>query len=179
MTEIDDKDRELFRQAVGAVRRLGTDKSPPHQEAPRPRLRAPEVSPQEMIERALSDPSPDPELQPGDVLSFARPGVSRQTLRRLRRGQYRIDAELDLHGLGLKEARHALLEFVRDHRAGHLTCVRVIHGKGWKSGNQGPVLKPAVNHWLRQLDEVLAFVSARPVDGGTGAVYVLLRSNST
>lgn len=179
MSEIDDEDRDLFRQAVGPVHKLGKDTVPHHQAAPAPRLRQPEMSLHHMVEQTLTDPTQDPELQPGDVLSFARPGVSRQTMRRLRRGQYRIDAELDLHGLSLKDARQALLEFIRHNRGNNLTCVRVIHGKGWKSGNTGPVLKPGVNHWLRQLDEILAFVSARPVDGGTGAVYVLVRSNST
>ena len=72
-------------------------------------------------------------------------------------------------------AREALALFLRDVRREHQTCVRIIHGKGKGSRHRGPVLKQKVNHWLRQRDEVLAFCSARPVDGGSGALYVLLR----
>ncbi len=108
--------------------------------------------------------------------SFRRPGVRNQVLRRLRRGLYPIEDELDLHGLSQAEARDRLAEFIAFHRdAGH-RCVRVIHGKGYRSGARGPILKIAVNSWLRRHADVMAFTRARPIDGGTGAVYVLLRA---
>ncbi|HNP64492.1 MAG TPA: Smr/MutS family protein, partial [Woeseiaceae bacterium] len=93
---------------------------------------------------------------------------------KLGRGGYSVQAEIDLHGMTLAEAKLRLRDFI-DYSAkrGHL-CVRVVHGKGLGSGERGPVLKGAVNHWLRRFDPVLAFVSTRQVDGGTGAVYVLL-----
>ena len=94
--------------------------------------------------------------------------------RRLRRGQFAVAAEIDLHGLGRHAAHEALREFIAEAVERGQGCVRVIHGKGRGSGQRGPVLKHVVNHWLRRMDGVLAFASARPVDGGTGAAYVLL-----
>ena len=96
-------------------------------------------------------------------------------LRRLRRGSFPIEAELDLHGLGQTHAHDLLGEFLERSGAAGLRCVRVVHGKGHRSGARGPVLKAAVNLWLRRRLDVMAFTSARTVDGGTGAVYVLLR----
>jgi len=86
-----------------------------------------------------------------------------------------VEAQLDLHGLTAAQARAALATFLRDCRIHGLRCVRIIHGKGRGSHNRQPVLKGKVNHWLRQRDEVLAFCTARPVDGGGGAVYTLLK----
>lgn len=176
MSEIDKEASKLFRQTVGKVRPVYSDKHAEATSAPAARLLNPKTT-KELIEDSLANLHEQPEIQIGDVLSYARPGVSHSTLRKLRRGQYRIEANLDLHGLTLNEARLSLLTFIRKHSYQNQRCVRVIHGKGWRSSNQGPVLKPNVNYWLRQLDEVLAFHSARPVDGGTGAIYVLLRSS--
>lgn len=176
MSDIDKEASKLFRKTVGKVRPVYSDKHDEAISAPPPRLLYSKTA-KELIEDSLENLHEQPELQIGDVLNYARPGVSHSTLRKLRRGQYRIEAKLDLHGLNLAEARLSLLTFIRKHRYQNQRCVLVIHGKGWRSSNQGPVLKPNVNHWLRQLDEVLAFNSARPVDGGTGAVYVLLRAS--
>jgi DNA-nicking Smr family endonuclease len=121
--------------------------------------------------------SPAPESIGGaDALSFKRPGVRTQVLRRLRRGLYPIEDELDLHGLNQSAARDQLAEFLAFNcDAGH-RCVRIIHGKGYRSGARGPLLKIAVDAWLRRHSDVMAFSSARAIDGGTGAVYVLLRA---
>jgi DNA-nicking Smr family endonuclease len=109
------------------------------------------------------------------ALSFHRGGVRIQVMRRLKRGLIPCDDELDLHGLTQTAARDALADFiVRARDSGH-RCVRVIHGKGYRSGARGPVLKTAVDLWLRRHSDVMAFASARAIDGGTGAVYVLLR----
>jgi DNA-nicking Smr family endonuclease len=110
-----------------------------------------------------------------DPLSFRRPGVREQTLRHLRRGRFPVEDELDLHGLSQAAARDHLAEFIAASRHAGLRCVRVVHGKGYRSGARGPVLKIAVNTWLKRHADVLAFTSARVIDGGTGAVYVLLR----
>jgi DNA-nicking Smr family endonuclease len=109
-------------------------------------------------------------------LSFQRAGVRMQVMRRLRRGQYPVEAELDLHGLNQAAARDRLAEFLAVARASGRRCVRVIHGKGYRSGARGPVLKIAVDLWLRRHIDVMAFSSARTIDGGTGALYVLLRA---
>jgi DNA-nicking Smr family endonuclease len=114
------------------------------------------------------------EVQPGDELLFRRAGVPETVLRRLRRGQYRVEAEIDLHGMIVSEAAAHLGDFLRQARAHGLKCVRVIHGKGLRSGTRGPVLKNTVNALLRRSNPVLAFASARPPAGGTGATLVLL-----
>src|SRR5882762_3442928 len=112
----------------------------------------------------------------GDALSFQRAGVRTQVVRRLRRGLFPIEDELDLHGLSQTAARDQLAQFLAFNRAAGRRCVRIIHGKGYRSGARGPVLKIAVDLWLRHHLDVMAFTSARPIDGGTGAVYVLLRA---
>ncbi len=109
-----------------------------------------------------------------EAVRGVRPQVQLGVLRRLRRGEYRVQREIDLHGLTVAEAKHALRQFLIDALEHEMRCVRIIHGKGLRSGHRGPVLKAAVNAVLRRTGAVLAYVSARQVDGGTGAVYVLL-----
>jgi DNA-nicking Smr family endonuclease len=109
------------------------------------------------------------------ALSFQRAGLRPQVMRRLRRGLYPTEDELDLHGLNQSAARDRLADFIARSRDAGRRCVRIIHGKGYRSGARGPVLKTAVDLWLRRHMDVMAFTSARGIDGGTGAVYVLLR----
>ncbi|MFK7816172.1 MAG: Smr/MutS family protein [Gammaproteobacteria bacterium] len=116
------------------------------------------------------------DLQPGDSLSFYRAGIQKTIFKKLKKGQYSIGAELDLHGHTRPEAQVALAKFIQHSRENNIRCVRIIHGKGYRSNNEGPKLKPMVNKWLQQRNEILAFCSARPIDGGTGAVYVLLKT---
>jgi DNA-nicking Smr family endonuclease len=171
----DPNDIGHFLRAIGNVRRLDHDRAdvrPPTPTAHALKRREDEVA---VLQDLLSDPVNATDLQPGDELRFVRPGVSRRVFRNLRRGQYRVQEELDLHGLFAGEARRIVAAFLNDARAtGHL-CVRIVHGKGLRSRQQGPVLKGLLDHWLRQRDDVLAFCSAPPADGGTGAAYVLLR----
>jgi len=110
----------------------------------------------------------------GDEISFRRNGVQDSVMRKLKRGEYRVEEECDLHGLRVDEAKALLREFLADALARGRRCVRIIHGKGKGSGPRGPVLKTAVNMILRKTGPVLAFTSARRVDGGTGAINVLL-----
>ena len=116
------------------------------------------------------------DLQPGDSLSFRGHRIQKNTFRKLKKGQYSVGAELDLHGMTIAEAQPALIRFLQAAREKNIRCVQIIHGKGYRSSNKGPKLKPMVNQWLRKRNEVLAFCSARPADGGTGAVYVLLKA---
>jgi DNA-nicking Smr family endonuclease len=109
-------------------------------------------------------------------LSFKRGGVRDQVMRRLRRGLIPSEDELDLHGLNQTEARDRLADFIARSRGAGSRCVRVVHGKGYRSGARGPILKTAVNLWLRRHLDVMAFTSAKVIDGGTGALYVLLRA---
>ena len=114
-------------------------------------------------------------LDTDDQLSYRRPGIGVEVTRRLRSGHWSIQRQLDLHGLRVDEAREALGDFIRHaHKAG-MRCVRVVHGKGLGSPGKSPVLKSRVQRWLVQKNEVLAFVQARPMDGGAGALVVLLQ----
>lgn len=175
---LDEAERRLFRDAVADVRRLHNDRAESHRPRPSPRPRQREADERAVME-ALLDPPPDPaEVETGEELAYARPGVQKAVMRRLRRGHYPPRAHLDLHGKTRREAYQALVAFLEEARARGQHCVRVIHGKGRGSGTRQPVLKVAVDHWLRRRDEVLAFASAPATDGGTGAVYVLLRQRS-
>jgi DNA-nicking Smr family endonuclease len=172
---LSDDDSDLFRSAVAGVRPLASDRLPvtPPPPPPLPQKRLEDE--RQVLQDMLSDPEYPELLETGEELFFARSGLQHGVLRKLRRGQYAIAAELDLHGLTAAAAREQLTAFLIACRQRDLRCVRIIHGKGNGSVQRRPVLKGKVNHWLQQRDEVLAFCSARPVDGGTGAVYVLLK----
>jgi DNA-nicking Smr family endonuclease len=142
---------------------------------PRPIARQRELDDQQVMLDSLSDPT-DVLIETGEELQFLRNGISRDVLRKLKRGKWVIQGQLDLHGMVSAEARVALVEFLHEAAKVGARCVRIIHGKGLTSFNREPVLKHKVKHWLTQRDEVLAFAEARPVDGGSGAVVVLLKS---
>jgi DNA-nicking Smr family endonuclease len=171
-----DDDNLTFREAMRDVRRLrNADKRPPSAPKPPPRARFTRADQQEVLKESLLPPSDEAMLATGDELSFRRPHISEAVLLKLRRGHYTVDAELDLHGMTGAEAKAAMREFLTEAVNRRLSCVRIIHGKGRGSGPRGPVLKNVVNQWLQRIDNILAFGSARQVDGGSGAVYVLLR----
>lgn len=127
-------------------------------------------------EQAPPDGLSEHEIETGEVLDFARPGVQRRLMHDLRRGYLEIGAELDLHGLTVRDARGNLDRFLAACQERGVRCARIIHGKGYGSKERQPVLKRKLNLWLRQREEVLAFTSAPRHDGGTGAAYVLLRN---
>lgn len=130
-----------------------------------------------VLEESLSDTDPwELGFESGDELNFLRPSLASDTLRKLRRGHWKIQSEIDLHGLTVAEARPALVDFLNECLRDGLRCVRVIHGKGLRSKNREPVLKKKVAAWLAQRDEILAFCQARRPDGGGGAAVVLLKS---
>jgi len=166
----------IFRASVGEVRRLRHDKAAIFHPRPPPVARQNRLDEVRVMEEILTMDLDDHELQPGDAVNFCRPGIQNTVMRKLRRGHYRIHAELDLHGMNVRTARQALTAFIQQARAADVRCVRIVHGKGRRSTNHGPVIKPLVGGILRRSEHVLAFCSARPVDGGTGAVYVLLKS---
>ena len=129
-----------------------------------------------VLVESLSDTDPwEAGFEAGDELKFLRDGLASDTLRKLRRGHWLIQNEIDLHGLTVAEARPALVEFLNDCLHKGLRCVRIIHGKGLGSKNGEPVLKRKVSAWLMQRDEILAFCQARRTEGGGGAAVVLLR----
>lgn len=172
---IDAEDSELFRRAIADARPLTRDRIDPPQRKVPARARFARQDEQAALEESLTPSFAELEGASGDTLQYKGQSVGPRTFRRLTRGKFSIQGEVDLHGLTLPEARAALRDYIDRARARDWTCVRVIHGKGLGSGERGPVIKPHVNAWLRRWDEVLAFASARPEDGGTGALYVLLK----
>ena len=171
----EDADADLFRKTVGHLHPVKQDKV--HHDKPRysgiPLQRNRDE--QAVLANLLSDEYLTEELQPGDILSYSVAGLQKKVLRKLRRGDYRREVELDLHGLTVEPARQALNQLLAEAKQEGWQCIKIVHGKGLRSSNRGPVLKSRVNTWLRQYGQVLAFCSAPPADGGTGVVYVLLR----
>ena len=168
---------ETFRQEMGDVTPLSHHGRFLHPNQPVPPIPLSLFRDErEVILESLRDPIRwDEDAETGEDASFVRPGLSRQILRRLRRGEWHPQAELDLHGLTRLEAKHELAEFLYECKRRGVRCVRIIHGKGLRSPNREPILKTHVRYWLSLRDEVLAYVQARPVDGGGGALVVLLR----
>lgn len=172
------RDAELFRRSIGDVKPLSPPgKAEPQAERPLPIARQRLADEQAALEESLSDEfNVDTLLDTDEELSYARPGISGDILRKLRRGNWVIQAQLDLHGMRREEAREALAEFLRNAVKRGLRCVRIIHGKGLGSVNKEPVLKSKVRSWLVQKEEVIAFCQARAADGGAGALVVLLKA---
>jgi DNA-nicking Smr family endonuclease len=110
-----------------------------------------------------------------DSLNFLSAGLQNNVLKKLRRGYFGVDAEIDLHGLTGYDAKRQLLHFLHNSVQDGCRCVHIVHGKGYRSQDNLPVIKNELNQWLRQHKDVQAFCSASPKDGGTGAVFVLLR----
>jgi len=173
----DDPDDDAFAEAMRQVtRRPDPNRAPPHREPLDPRARQREADERAVIDELLSH-DPEEFVETGDGLSYRGPGVQESVFRRLKRGYYKVGAELDLHGMTSEVARVALQQFIAESMLHGARCVRIIHGKGLRSSNKGPVLKARVDRWLRRMKDVLAFTAARPQDGGSGAVYVLLRAS--
>lgn len=172
---ISDDDFKLFRQEMSDVSPLAHDKVTPVPTTPPPLPRQTLLDEQQVMLDLMSDTFDASEIETGEELFFFRPGIQQNTLRKLRRGFFSIDAELDLHGMTVPVAAATIAEFLIHCQAKRARCVRIIHGKGNRSKHKQPILKIKVNSWLRQRDDVLAFCSARTIDGGTGAVYILLK----
>lgn len=173
-----EREANIFRNSIGDVKPLNAAPRALH-DAPRPlpiaqkRLEDNEA----VLQESLSDEfSVDTLLETDEALSFARPGVGPDVLKKLRSGGWVTQGQLDLHGLRVDQAREAIGQFIRDAVKRGDRCVRIIHGKGLGSMNKKPVLKSKVRNWLVQKDEVIAFCTARAADGGSGALMVLLQA---
>lgn len=179
------EDVELFRRTVGPVKPLRQNraadeklasKQKPARTVQRPR-RARTARP--VLEASLTETVAGVTRVAGeDELTFRRDGISANRLRQLRRGDLPVDESVDLHGLTEAQAHKVLVAFLSGALGRKARCVRIVHGKGLRSGERGPVVKNVVNAVLRQTSAVLAYVSARPTDGGTGATYALLAQRS-
>jgi DNA-nicking Smr family endonuclease len=173
-------DAELFRRSVGNVQQLPPTGKVASTVPPPPPIAHQRLADEKAaLEESLSDEfTIETLLDSDEALSFTRPGIGSDVLRKLRRGDWVIQDQLDLHGLRTDQAREALAEFLRDAGKRGLRCVRVIHGKGLGSFKKEPVLKNKVRNWLVQKNEVIAFCQARPTDGGAGALVVLLKAQN-
>jgi DNA-nicking Smr family endonuclease len=173
---ISPKDRDLFRQTIGDVRAVKSDKVQLKQnDLPKP-FKKPQ--PYDLNESLHHSIEPDIDnVSHEETLSFTAPGIQNSVLAKLRKGFFGVQAEIDLHGLNSETAKQQLLHFLNDSTKAGYRCVHIIHGKGYRSTDSHPVLKNNLNRWLRQHKDVQAFCSASQRHGGAGAVYVLLKTS--
>ena len=169
-------ERHLFANSVGKVQPIAAKDRVHHTpKRPAPTRLQQELDDQAALLESMSDEfDVSTLLDVDDQLSFRRPGIGTDVTRKLRKGEWSLQGQLDLHGLRSDEAREAVGQFVRDAKRMGWRCVRVVHGKGLGSPGKEPVLKSKVQRWLVQKQEVIAFVQAKPADGGAGALVVLL-----
>lgn len=173
------QDSHFFKEAMSGVNPLVTDKVnniDQVKQKPAPKLmNFTDYEDDIEIYDPLSDEREVTEIDGGEILSFCRDGIQKNVFKKLRSGHYRISDELDLHGFTVKQAKELLVYYLQEAVQFEGCCIRIIHGKGLSSGKQKSVLKTYINHWLSEHERVLAFHSAKIKDGGTGAVYVLLK----
>jgi DNA-nicking Smr family endonuclease len=171
------REQSLFATAVGAVVPLKKSATPAlARTLPPPLARQRQRDEAAALAESISDAfDVESLLETDDALSFRRRGIGIDVVRKLRRGVWVLQDEIDLHGLRSDAARERVADFVRDSARAGLRCIRVVHGKGLGSPGREPVLKAKVKSWLVQRSEVLAFTHARPADGGHGAFIVLLK----
>nr|WP_316644167.1 Smr/MutS family protein [uncultured Roseateles sp.] len=173
-------EQELFARTVGPVTPLvAALRAELSRAKPSPEPRQREQDEQQALRQALSDDfDVDSLLETDEALSFRRTSISQEVVRKLRRGHWALQGQIDLHGLRRDEARESLGEFIHHAARTGMRCVRVVHGKGNGSPGREPVLKARVRRWLVQKQEVLAFTQARASEGGNGALIVLLQGSS-
>jgi len=178
---ISEEEQQFFRNEVANVRPLISEErveAVKNKPSPKPKHNHQYSESEESTdENRLSDPVDLREAAVDDVLFFARAGIQQKARKKLRRGELPIEEELDLHGYTVNEAKTAIQDFLFECKRQHIRYIRIIHGKGYRSDQKIPVLKTHVAYWLPQLPDVLAFSSAQARDGGTGAIYVILKSS--
>jgi len=172
---VSDDDARLFRDAIGEVTPLAPAEPAPATPKPEPLPRMLEAD-EAAVPGELLDMTFDPTLlEVGEELSYLRDGYPPKLLRQLKRGQFSIQDEIDLHQMNAATAQAVITDFLAEAKHNGIRCVRIVHGKGLRSRAAGPVLKVLTDRILRRRDDVVAFASARPMQGGTGAVVVLLK----
>jgi len=172
-----DNDNSLFREAVSGARPLKAEPQHSEKTYPKPIAKHFMRDEKQALRDSLSDDFyPAHELESGEELLYLREGQSPNILSKLRRGFWVVQAQIDLHGLVSDEARMYVADFLNSCKKRNIRCVRIVHGKGLGSRNREPVLKHKLRSWLMQRDEVIAYAQAKPEDGGSGAVIVLLKA---
>ena len=173
--QVTDDDARLFRDAIGEVKLLDPVAPPPAAPRPQPQAHMFEAD-EAAVPGELLDMAFDPTLlEVGEELSYLRDGYPPKLLKQLKRGQFSIQDDIDLHHMNAAAAQACIADFLAEAKHHGIRCVRIVHGKGLRSRSTGPVLKALTDRLLRRRDDVVAFASARPMQGGTGAVVVLLK----
>ena len=171
-----DDDFALFRESVGRVQPIRDGDRVEFRPRRRPLARQREADDRRVLDEMLHGHVDVSTIETGEELLFIRSHIKPTVLKKLRRGEYSIGGELDLHAMNAAAAKSSIISFIAEAQAENIRAVKIIHGKGLRSKHQGPVLKRLAASILIRMKPVLAFASARPNDGGTGAVYVLLQS---
>jgi DNA-nicking Smr family endonuclease len=174
--KVHDDDSRLFREAIGEVRLMQPAEVVPGKPKPAPHPHMREADEAAVPADSLLFEYDPADLEVGEELSYLRDGYPPRLLKQLKRGQFSIQADVDLHQMNAAAAQLTIAEFLAECRHDGIRCVRIIHGKGLRSKAGGPVLKGLTDRLLRRRDDVVAFASARPMQGGTGAVVVLLKA---
>ena len=167
-------DARLFRESIGRVRPLKRAAAPPRKPQPKPEPAQSERDEARVRDELIAHAFDPSAIEVGDEINYLKPGQPPRLLRQLRRGHFSIRAEIDLHEMTIAVARDAVRAFLDESIARGDYCVRIVHGKGLRSRADGPVLKRMTATLLARRRDVLAYASARPAQGGTGAVIVLL-----
>lgn len=172
--KLSESDQSLFNDAMKDVKPLPKNTyAEIHHEKKKPFIN-PKVNDFESINYRLSDAQAHQTIQSDEKISYSSNGVQAKFLKKLRAGKIPVEARLDLHGLTIDQARQQVCDFVYDCQCSSKKCVIIIHGKG--SAKNPPLLKSMINHWLQQIPDILAFSSAQEQHGGSGAVYVLIKT---
>jgi len=171
----DNNDLQLFKEAMHDVKPISHNKVTHSTKSIKKRKTETRESLKKTDQHRFStENAPDCDV----ILRFDRPGIQKTTLKNLRQGKFPVEASLDLHGFTAEQSRNAFIEFMDYCNNSQSKVVCIVHGKGFGSSEKKPVIKPLINKWLKESENVLAFCSAQPKDGGTGAVYVLLKRAS-
>jgi len=174
---MEDKDKELFRNSVGVVVPVKQRDITLEKKKPKAIQKQRYLDEQNVLHELMDDPSDLTDFETGEELLYSRPGFQKKAFNKLRNGQYVVEARLDLHGMIVVEAKKNLASFIQHCHAKGYRCIKIIHGKGLGSKDGKAIIKSKLNYWLQQREDTLAFCSALPNDGGTGAIYLLLRKS--
>lgn len=171
-----DDEQDLFREMVGPVRRIKGERDPGRPPPPTARPLQRERDEAMVMDDLAHGPIDFTAVETGEEISYLRPGLQKRILSRLKRGHWRVQDSIDLHQMNMEAAKNTIRAFLEHATREGMSCVKIIHGKGLRSGPEGPQIKRLTASLLSRHDRVAAFASARPNDGGTGAVYVLLKA---
>ena len=175
MVDDNNKSKKSFTDLMSSTKRLKSDKIPPYRKKIKPIASQKHADEKLVMQELLAEDDETSSFLSGDELTFLRDGYSSQLLKKLRRGHYSIQEELDLHGLYADEAKREVHAFINECAHYNISTVRIVHGKGLHSPDKKPVLKNLILGWLKKNQFIIAVCSTPANDGGTGAIYALIK----